>query len=62
MNLESLNAKKSAIEASFESLKAEQKTHTDKVAELDVELVKLQGEYRLVEELIDSFKVTKEKK
>lgn len=61
MELKSLNEKKSAIEASFENLKAEQKTHSDKASEIDVELIKLQGEHRLVTELIE-LNTKKEKK
>lgn len=60
MDIKSLNAKKSAIEASFETLKAEQTTHSDKVTEIETELVRLQGEHRLIEELIG--KVTKKVK
>lgn len=65
MDIKSLEKKKIAVETSFEELKTEQKAHSDKVSELETELIKLQGEYRLITELIDAEnntpKVVKEK-
>ena len=61
MDTKSLETKKSDIEASFNTLKAEQKTHSDKVTEIETQLVQLQGEYRLVNELIESLNKKKDK-
>jgi len=55
MELNSLEDKKLAIETSFNEL-------TQKKAEIDSELIKLQGEYRLVDELIKNYKVKETKK
>lgn len=52
MDIKSLEAKKATIGNAFESMKAEQTSYSTKVQELETELIKLQGEYRLVEELI----------
>jgi len=54
MNLKSLEDKKLAIETSFNEL-------TQKKTDIDAELIRLQGEYRLVEELIKNYKETKKK-
>jgi hypothetical protein len=59
MDLKSLKAKQASISASFDESTTEKQTHTDKIAELDVELVRLQGEYRLIQELIDNLKESK---
>jgi predicted nuclease with TOPRIM domain len=55
MDLKSLEDKKLAIETSFNEL-TEQKT------DIDSELIRLQGEYRLVDELIKNYKVKETKK
>jgi len=52
MDIKSLEDKKLAIETSFNEL-------TQKKTEIDAELIRLQGEYRLVEELIKNYKETK---
>jgi len=64
MDIQSLRDKKTTIESNFNDLTGQKKSHTDKITELDTELVKLQGEYRLITDLIDNFKLsnTKESK
>jgi len=57
MSTKSLQEKKVDIETTFESLKAEQKTHSDKVTEIEAELLRLQGQYRLIDELITAEKI-----
>jgi hypothetical protein len=55
MELKSLEDKKLAIEASFNEL-------TKQISDLESERVRLQGEYRLVDELITNYKVKETKK
>lgn len=55
MELKSLEDKKLAIENSFNEL-------TKQISELESERVRLQGEYRLVDELITNYKVKETKK
>lgn len=55
MELKSLEDKKLAIENSFNE-------YTKQISELESERVRLQGEYRLVDELIKNYKVKETKK
>lgn len=61
MELKSLQDKRATMEASFNELDAEKQTHLKRVGEFDSELLKLQGEHRLVTDLIDNFKVKETK-
>ncbi len=56
MDLKSLKEKQASISAGFDELTEEKKSYTDKITEIDVKLVQLQGEYRLITELIDNYK------
>ena len=52
MNVEALKIKRGVIEERFENTKSDRELARSKVVEYDVELNRLQGEYRLVSELI----------
>lgn len=52
---ETLLEQKSRIEREFELKKAEKAQLQDQMSEIDTELVKLQGEFRLCSELIEKF-------
>jgi len=51
---ETLLEQKSRIEREFELKKAEKAQLQDQMSEIDTELVKLQGEFRLCSELIEN--------
>lgn len=51
---ETLEAKQAAIEAKFEEVKAQKEQTDGQSASLNEELVKLQGEYRVVTELLNA--------
>lgn len=56
MDKKSLEDKKLVVESSFNDLKERRDKLTNEISEIDVEIVKLQGEYRLITELIDNGK------
>lgn len=62
MNKEQLEKKRSEVEAKFEELKTQRQEVTTRGQEIDTELVKLQGDYRALTELIEELEPKKEKK
>lgn len=52
MELKTLQDKKLAIEATFNDLTKQRQEYSDKSNEIDTEIIRLQGEYRLIDELI----------
>lgn len=59
MDLKSLQDKQTAISSQFDVLTTEKKEYTDKISEIDTELVRLQGEHRLITNLIKELKEKK---